>query len=470
MQADMDEEVIIRISGPMAKLLLEVDPDLYTPYVTYEKGEMVLYLELLKALYGTLRAARLFWEKLSKQLQKWGFVPNPYDSCVMNKSVNGKTLTVAWHVDDLKISHLQTSVVDNFIEQMDAEFGKEAPLNVSRGKVHDYLGMTLDFSKPGQVTVTMIDYIKTVLSEIPDEMIGTAATPAANHLFTTNDTNPTYVSSEKAQTYVHLTMQLLYLSQRARPDLRTAVSFLCSRLQKPDVDDYKKLTRVIKYLQASVDLPLTLSADEFHSIYWWIDASFAVHPDMKGHTGGTMSLGKGSAYSTSTRQKLVTRSSTECEVVGVHDVLPQMLWTAYFLKGQGIQVDESILYQDNMSSILLEKNGKLSSTKRTRHMNIRYFFVKDHVDGKEIRIVYCPTEEMWADYFTKPLQGKLFWKLRDYIMNIDSSSNYHSSRRSVLSNDKPDVTKDASNTNDGGNGNDAKTRSYRDVLVGSVPK
>jgi S-adenosylmethionine:tRNA-ribosyltransferase-isomerase (queuine synthetase) len=83
-----------------------------------------------------------------------------------------------------------------------------------------------------------------------------------------------------------------------------------------------------------------------------------------------MLLSKGSVYSTSVKQKLVTRSSTEAEVVAVHDVLPQMLWTAYFLKGQGVHVSDSILFQDNMSAILLEKNGHGLASKRSRHMNI----------------------------------------------------------------------------------------------------
>jgi hypothetical protein len=355
---------------------------------------------LLKALYGTMRAARLFWEKLSAKLQEWGYTPNPYDSCVVNKMINGKQCTVAWHVDDLKISHVETTVVDEFIEMMEQEFGKEAPLSKSRGKIHDYLGMTLDFSKPGQVTISMIDYLKMVLSDIPTSMVGEAATPAANHLFATND-NPVMIDAERKESYVHIVMQLLYVSQRARPDIRTAISFLCGRIQSPDADDYKKLTRLVKYLQSTVDLDLCLSADSMDEIHWSVDASFAVHPNMRGHTGGTMSLGKGAVYSTSTKQKLVARSSTESEIIGVHDVMPQLLWTAYFLKAQGVAVNDSVLYQDNMSSILLETNGRASASKRSRHMNIRYFFVKDRVDSKEVRIEYCPTEDMVADYFTK---------------------------------------------------------------------
>ena len=91
--------------------------------------------------------------------------------------------------------------------------------------------MTLDFSEPGQVTVTMTDYIKMICIDLPPDMVGTAATPAANHLFKVNEKDPVHLDKEKADMYVHLTMQLLYLSQRARPDIRTAVSFLCGRLR-----------------------------------------------------------------------------------------------------------------------------------------------------------------------------------------------------------------------------------------------
>jgi phage-related protein len=97
--------------------------------------------------------------------------------------VDGKQFTVAWHVDDLKILHVSAKVVDDLIANLDSKFGKESPLSKSWGKVHNYLGMTLDFSVPGQVTVTMIDYIKMICMDLPNGMIGTAATPAANHLF-----------------------------------------------------------------------------------------------------------------------------------------------------------------------------------------------------------------------------------------------------------------------------------------------
>ena len=164
----------------------------------------------------------------------------------------------------------------------------------------------------------------------------------------------------------------------------------------------------MKYLQSTKDLPLILSADGSGLLRWWVDASYGVHMDMKGNTDNNMSLGKGSVYTTANQQKLVTRSSTECEVVGVHEVMPQLLWITQFLQEQGFDINDTILYQDNMSSILLENNGHSYSSKRTCHMNIRYFFVKDRVESKELSIEHCPTEDMVAYYFTKPLQGRLF--------------------------------------------------------------
>ena len=108
-----------------------------------------------------------------------------------------------------------------------------------------------------------------------------------------------------------------------------------------------------------------------------IDASFGVHPDFKSHSGFTMSMARGAMVTGSLKQKLNTRSSTEAELVGVDDFITKTLWTKLFLEEQGHEINKNVLCQDNKSAILLETNGKKSSGKRTRALNIRYFFVTD---------------------------------------------------------------------------------------------
>jgi hypothetical protein len=193
---------------------------------------------------------------------------------------------------------------------------------------------------------------------------------------------------------------------------------LTTRVNEPDEDDWGKLKRLLKYIHANIYMPLILRADSLSIIKWWVAASYAAHGDCRGHTGATMSLDRGSTIGMSKKQKLNTKSSTECELVGVDDALPQMLWTRYFIEGQGYGVEALILKQDNLSAILLEKNGRASISKRTKHINVRYFFIRDRINSGEITIEHCPATEMLTDHFTKPLQGEMFRKFRAEIQGI----------------------------------------------------
>jgi hypothetical protein len=281
----------------------------------------------------------------------------------------------------------------------------------------------------------MDDYVDRLLEEVPDEMSGTAVTPAGAHLFQVND-KADILDDKTSDLYHHLVAKLLYLCKRARPDIMTATAFLTTKVSKPDTDDYKKLTRCIKYLREYPRMPLTLSASKDGVIKWWVDASFAVHQNMRSHTGAVMMLGQGGLYNMSTKQKINTTSSTEAELVGVNDAMPMVIWVRNFLIAQGFNVTDNTLYQDNQSAMLLERNGKSSSGRRTRHIEIRYFFVTDRIKNGELRVEYCPTGDMIADFFTKPLQGSLFRKMRAYIMGMepDLSNEAPVGSRSVLKN------------------------------------
>lgn len=196
------------------------------------------------------------------------------------------------------------------------------------------------------------------------------------------------------------------------------IEFLTTRVRKPDKDDWRKLTHLVKYLRGTRKLPLMLSADGSGILKWWVDALFAVHPNMRGHSSGGLSLGRGFPNVSSMKQKLNTRSSTEAEVVGADDFMPAICWTRHFMEAQGYGVLDNVLYQDNRTSMLLEKNGKALSAKRTKHINIRCFFITDRIAKGKLNVEWCPTGDMIGDFMTKPLQGALFRKFRDQIMGV----------------------------------------------------
>ena len=124
--------------------------------------------------------------------------------------MDGKQLTIAWHVDDLKISHASSKVVTSFIEQLQERYGKEAPLTITRGNKHEYLGMLLDYTTDGKVRIDMTKYINTILADLPDIFNREANTPAPNHLFTINK-DAEKISEKEAVLFHHIVYQLLFL-------------------------------------------------------------------------------------------------------------------------------------------------------------------------------------------------------------------------------------------------------------------
>jgi hypothetical protein len=231
---------------------------------------------------------------------------------------------------------------------------------VSRGKIHDCLGMTLDYTVRGQAKITMFDYVEEILTSfaiVEPKGGGTKSSAAPDNLFTVNE-DCEKLSSEKAVHFHNLVAKTLDATKQARPDTCLAIAFLTTRVRAPDKDDWKKLVHLMRYVSGTHTLPLILSANGTGILKWWVDASFAVHPNLRGHSGGGLSMGRGFPIVASSKQKLNTRSSTESKIVGADNFMPAICWTQYFMESQGYTVNDNIIYQDNKSSILLKKNGK----------------------------------------------------------------------------------------------------------------
>jgi hypothetical protein len=331
-------------------------------------------------------------------------------------------------------------------------------MTVTRGREHVFLSMNIRYTDKGTVAVTMKRYLQEAIDECGLDIRREAKTPARRTLFEV-DRSSTPLEKGAAETFHRILAKLLYVSIRARMDILPAIGFLCTRVSNSTEQDQSKLRRVLEYLKGTIDLEYTLGADKMGKLRTWVDASYAVHPDMKSHTGGIMSFGTGGFIPKSRKQKLNTKSSTEAELVGASDYLPNTMWVKMFLEAQGYVLEENYLEQDNESAIKMEKNGRSSAGPRSRHIDIRYFWIKDRTQSNGIKIRHCPTLQMLADFFTKPLQGALFTKFRDVLLGYEHVDSLTLDPTSMLEERVGDTVKRAT-----GRGTDGTVDEFTDVL------
>ena len=159
------------------------------------------------------------------------------------------------------------------------------------------------------------------------------------------------------------------------------------------------------------------------NIVWYVGESHQTHDDCKGHTGAILTFGFRATTSTSSKQKNPSKSSTESKFIGLYDKVGDILWTRQFLEAQGYVIHTNIVYQDNMSTLSLAKNGYVSSSKRTKHIKAKYFFIRHFHKSSELELRYCPTESMWANVLSKPLQGAKFRIMQAFLMNCPTDYN-----------------------------------------------
>ena len=409
LNADMDDFVLIQLLGDDVDMMCNANPT-YAEFVTYDKGWKTLFLQPKKALYGCVKSALLWYRLFRDTLQDLGFVLNPYDPCVANAQIKGSECTIIWYIDDNKISHKDQAMVNDIIQRIEAKFGT---MTKTQGDDHEFLGMRLHFNHVDKtVKILMQTYLDEAIHQSQLDVRRAAATPATKTLFEI-DPNAAPLRPPEFDRFRSVVCKLLYVALRGCPDILLAVVFLASRVSKATLQDQAKLKRLLEYLYGTYDLPLILGADDIHTLYTFVDASYAVHEDMKSHTGGVITFGRGGIACKSAKQKLVTKSSTEAELVGASEYLPSTLWVQHFLQAQGFPHATSYFEQDNQSAIRLERNGRASAGQRSRHINIQYFFITDRLDTDNITLRYCQTEHMLADFLSKPLQGSLFRKFRD---------------------------------------------------------
>ena len=414
-KTDPAKLAFMRINREVSQIMTELYPD-FLPFIC---SDGTLVVELDRALYGCLESALLWYQELSGFLSKIGFSPNPYDPCVMNRETKSGRATLAIYVDDILLTCSNPALATTIIQELEDEYKQ---LKVTRGLSHNYLGMVLDFTQKGAVRISQCGMVEEIVTA-PGVATLTAAlghpdtdpkTPATENLFRSSATSP-LLDQPLAKIIHSLTARILFVANRARPDMLTFVSFMTKKVLAPTQEDGRKLLRALRYMARTSDVVLTLSYRGVPSLQVYIDASFATHPDMKSHTGVFCTLGTGALYTKSTAQKINTTSSCEAELVALAKGLQQAIWTRMFLTSQGFDMPPITVYQDNQSTIKLVERGR-PAAEQSRHISIGHFWVHDLIKRGVIDVKFCPTLSMLADYFTKPLQGTLFTDLRNQVL------------------------------------------------------
>ena len=211
---------------------------------------------------------------------------------------------IRFHVDNVMSSHKDPQVNKVFAEWLEKMYGAYKAVEPTFGKKHEFLGMYFDFSEKGRVQVDMKYYIDNMLEDFPMNITKTSKTPAGERLLEKG--SGALLDKERKEIFHTTVARGLFMCKRARPDIQPTVIVLCSRVQSPNEDDWKKLIKMMEYLNGMRNLVLNLKATKLAIVKWFVDASFAVHPDFRSHMGGVMTFGCGAVQMLCKKQSLNT--------------------------------------------------------------------------------------------------------------------------------------------------------------------
>ncbi len=350
-------------------------------------------------LYGCVQASKLWYNKLTKVLRAEGYEHSPTDPCVMWWVVDGKVFLLLIYVDDILVLADEVE-----LERIEEVFVREYTwITFEVNNQHSYLGMQVSLEQ-GTVTIDMKNFVDKLIGDCVN--LREYTSPAAKNAFLV-DPKAELLNKADRKLFHTIVAKLLYLSNRARPDLLTIVSFLCTRVTKATKEDAAKLSRVLGYLKKTRGETLRRRPAGMLQVTAYVDASFAPHSDSKSHTGIVIFIGGAMVFAASRKQKCVTKSPTESELVGLTDNISFIeLFKVFFCFVTHTEKRSPLIYQDSTSVISLVTKG--GGVVRTKHLRVRMNLCKEAVDEERVRIAYVHTSKMIADGLTKALEGKAF--------------------------------------------------------------
>ena len=364
-----------------------------------------LVCKLKKALYGLKQAPRAWYSRLDTYLQQQGFRKGMVDSNLYIKSEKANQLIVVVYVDDIIFGGSKNELCKNFADNMQTEFEMSMI-----GELAFFLGLQINQLKNGMF-ISQTKYVKEMLKKFTMEDCKPVSTPMTTGCKLSKDDKAPTVDQTQ---YRSMIGSLLYLTA-TRPDILQAVCMVARFQANPKETHVTAVKRIFRYLKGTVEYGLWYPRGKDFTLIAFSDADWAgCVDDRKSTSGGAFYLGNNLVGWHSKKQDSVSLSTAEAEYIAATSCCTQILWMKQMLKDFGIQINEPIsVLCDNTSAINISKNPVMHS--RTKHIAIRYHFLKERVAQGEVQLEFVPTTEQVADIFTKPLPKDIFEYLRNRL-------------------------------------------------------
>jgi len=365
---------------------------------------------LNKALYGLKQAPRLWNQNLDSYLRSIGFAVCPFDTALYLKHDNAGNLLamVAVYVDDLTICTQTMDQMTDFKAQMTSRYKME-----DMGELRYLLGIEIARDRT-QCTLSLCQakYIDDICARFQQSTGRTVLTPLDPNVDLRICSTSAAVDATE---YQSITGSLMYLMLGTRPDLAYAVSKLCRYNSRPQVIHRTQALRCLRYAMSTKHLALVFSGNE-SSLTGFSDAAFNDCRDTGRSTGGYLFFVCGALIVwVARRMALVTLSSCEAGYVALVEATKECIWLRHLLQTirPALVAGATTIFEDNQAAIRLASNPVFH--RRSKHIELRYHYVRDKVADATIRLEYCPTQDMIADILTKQLPTAQFQLLRSRL-------------------------------------------------------
>lgn len=350
--------------------------------------------KLQKSVYGLKQAGRQWNIKLNSKLLFFGLIRSKTDPCIYYSK--DMKLVIAIYVDDFLIFYKNSKELEKLKKFLNTEF-----MMKDLGEARSCLGIKItqgtNFIELDQTT-----YIKEIIHRFGMDGCKPVGTPRdTNQKLSVNDVNET--NSVVGQVpYQEAIGSLLFLTQATRPDIAFAVNDVSRFNLNHSNVHWQAVKRIFRYLSGTIDYKLRYSICKRKNVNAFCDADWASEVDARRScTGYIFNMANGAISWKSARQKTVALSSTEAEYMALSETIQEAAWLIQLSKEMGMIINPLNIHCDNQSAIKLTKSEGYNP--RTKHIDIRYHFIREKIKNGEIIVKFLPTTKMVADSLTKPV-------------------------------------------------------------------